>query len=64
MMLAMNRLAYDAMVLGNHEFNFGLQNLERARADARFPWISANTMVTPGGSIGRFPAMWSKPWTA
>ncbi|MFB3826084.1 MAG: bifunctional UDP-sugar hydrolase/5'-nucleotidase [Bryobacteraceae bacterium] len=42
MMRAMNALRYDAMTVGNHEFNFGLKSLERARADARFPWISAN----------------------
>ncbi len=49
MMLAMNLLGYDAMTLGNHEFNFGLKNLEKARSDARFPWLSANTTVAPGG---------------
>jgi 2',3'-cyclic-nucleotide 2'-phosphodiesterase/3'-nucleotidase len=43
MMLAMNAIGYDAMVVGNHEFNYGLKNLDRARADARFPWLSANT---------------------
>ena len=43
MMMVMNALGYDAMVLGNHEFNYGLKNLDRARADARFPWLSANT---------------------
>lgn len=48
MMLAMNLLGYDAMVLGNHEFNFGLGNLARARGDARFPWLAANVAVAPG----------------
>jgi 2',3'-cyclic-nucleotide 2'-phosphodiesterase/3'-nucleotidase len=43
MMLAMNALGYDAMVLGNHEFNYGLRNLAAARQAARFPWLSANT---------------------
>jgi 2',3'-cyclic-nucleotide 2'-phosphodiesterase/3'-nucleotidase len=43
MMLAMNRMGYDAMVVGNHEFNFGLKNLATARGSARFPWLSANT---------------------
>jgi len=47
MMLAMNKLAFDAMVVGNHEYNFGLKNLEAARGIARFPWISANTMTPP-----------------
>jgi 2',3'-cyclic-nucleotide 2'-phosphodiesterase / 3'-nucleotidase len=50
MMLAMNQLGYDAMTVGNHEFNFGLKNLQQARADARFPWISANIEVAAGGA--------------
>jgi 2',3'-cyclic-nucleotide 2'-phosphodiesterase/3'-nucleotidase len=53
MMLAMNHLGYDAMTLGNHEFNFGLKVLDQARADARFPWLSANTETEPGS--GRKP---------
>src|SRR6266404_9190290 len=48
MMLAMNALGYDAMVLGNHEFNYGLKNLDRARSDAHFPWLSANTELASG----------------
>lgn len=43
MMSAMNAIGYDAMVVGNHEFNFGLKNLRRAQLEARFPWLSANT---------------------
>ncbi|MFL6230371.1 MAG: metallophosphoesterase, partial [Pyrinomonadaceae bacterium] len=43
MMLAMNALSYDAMAVGNHEYNFGLPVLEKARHEARFPWLSANT---------------------
>lgn len=45
MMLSMNHLRYDAMVVGNHEFNFGWKNLARARSGAKFPWLSANTEV-------------------
>ena len=45
MMLAMNAIGYDAMVVGNHEFNYGWKNLDRARSDARFPWLSANTQA-------------------
>ena len=43
MMLGMNALHYDAMTVGNHEYNFGLQVLEKARSEAEFPWLSANT---------------------
>jgi 2',3'-cyclic-nucleotide 2'-phosphodiesterase / 3'-nucleotidase len=48
MMLAMNQIGYDSMTVGNHEFNFGQRNLERARHDARFPWIAANIDVPAG----------------
>jgi 2',3'-cyclic-nucleotide 2'-phosphodiesterase/3'-nucleotidase len=43
MMLAMNSLNYDSMTVGNHEYNFGLKVLEKARSEAKFPWLSANT---------------------
>jgi 2',3'-cyclic-nucleotide 2'-phosphodiesterase (5'-nucleotidase family) len=43
MMLAMNALAYDSMTVGNHEYNFGLKVLEKARSEAKFPWLSSNT---------------------
>jgi len=43
MMVAMNALGFDAMVIGNHEYNFGLSVLEKARGEATFPLLSANT---------------------
>jgi 2',3'-cyclic-nucleotide 2'-phosphodiesterase / 3'-nucleotidase len=43
MMLTMNLLGHDAMAVGNHEYNFGLKVLEKARSEAKFPWLSANT---------------------
>lgn len=43
MMLAMNALNFDAMAVGNHEFNFGLPVLLKARSEAKFPFLSANT---------------------
>ncbi len=43
MMLVMNSLSYVSMTPGNHEYNFGLPVLQKARAEAKFPWISANT---------------------
>jgi len=46
MMLAMNALHYDSMTVGNHEYNFGLNVLEKARSEAKFPWLSANTYNT------------------
>jgi 2',3'-cyclic-nucleotide 2'-phosphodiesterase / 3'-nucleotidase len=46
MMLAMNALKYDSMTVGNHEYNFGLQVLNKARGEAQFPFLSANTYDT------------------
>ncbi|MDX2437643.1 MAG: bifunctional UDP-sugar hydrolase/5'-nucleotidase [Acidobacteriota bacterium] len=40
----MNRIGYEAMAVGNHEFNFGLEVLRRAEAQARFPFLSANSL--------------------
>ncbi|HYM79798.1 MAG TPA: 5'-nucleotidase C-terminal domain-containing protein [Candidatus Limnocylindria bacterium] len=50
MMAAMNRIGYDAMAVGNHEFDFGLAAVERARQDARFPWLAANILTAEGRS--------------
>jgi 2',3'-cyclic-nucleotide 2'-phosphodiesterase/3'-nucleotidase len=54
MMLAMTDIGYDAMVVGNHEFNFGLKNLSKARLAADFPWISANIVADPGAAVKPF----------
>jgi 2',3'-cyclic-nucleotide 2'-phosphodiesterase / 3'-nucleotidase len=54
MMLAMNAIGYDAMVVGNHEFNLGLKNLAKARADAHFPLISSNVVAMPGAPVESF----------
>ncbi len=39
---AMNLLRYDAAAIGNHEFNFGIEQLDRALATSAFPFLSAN----------------------
>lgn len=44
MIAAMNALGYDAATPGNHEFNFGLDTLERALKDAQFPVVLANAL--------------------
>ena len=40
--IGMNRIAYDAMAVGNHEFDNPLQTLEMQRDLANFPMLSAN----------------------
>ena len=41
---AMNLMGYQAMAIGNHEFNFGLEVLRKASQEARFPFLSANVV--------------------
>src|SRR5215472_770264 len=60
MMLAMNDIGYDTMVVGNHEFNFGLKNLAKARSAASFPWISANIHTDAGAAVKPFEAYFIK----
>ncbi len=48
MMKVMNYLRYNAMVVGNHEFNFGLPVLFKAQREADFPWLAAN--ITPAAT--------------
>ncbi len=45
---AMNVLHYDAMAVGNHEFDFGTARLEESRRQARFPFLSANIVREDG----------------
>jgi len=45
---AMNAITYDAVVIGNHEFNYGLSTLNRAIRQADFTMLAAN-VYTPDG---------------
>ncbi|MBV9909993.1 MAG: bifunctional 2',3'-cyclic-nucleotide 2'-phosphodiesterase/3'-nucleotidase [Hyphomicrobiales bacterium] len=45
---AMNTLDYVAATLGNHDFNYGIEALERAYAEARFPVVSCNVRKSDG----------------
>lgn len=40
----LNELSYDAAVVGNHEFNYGLPMLQQVVKDSRFPWLSGNIL--------------------
>ncbi|MCC6450202.1 MAG: bifunctional metallophosphatase/5'-nucleotidase [Candidatus Aureabacteria bacterium] len=45
----MNAAGYDAMAIGNHEFDFGVGVVEALAAAARFPILGANVRVSSGG---------------
>lgn len=38
----MNAAGYDAMTLGNHEFDYGMDNLKTNLSEAKFPVLAAN----------------------
>jgi 2',3'-cyclic-nucleotide 2'-phosphodiesterase (5'-nucleotidase family) len=44
----MNSLSFDAMTLGNHEFDWGLDVLGKLRAGASFPFLSATVVDNAG----------------
>lgn len=46
----MNFMKYDAMTLGNHEFNFGLEMVKKIEEEAKFPMLAANATYAKDGS--------------
>jgi 5'-nucleotidase / UDP-sugar diphosphatase len=40
--LGMNLTGYDGMLIGSHEFDFGMKIFDKMKKEARFPFISAN----------------------
>jgi 2',3'-cyclic-nucleotide 2'-phosphodiesterase (5'-nucleotidase family) len=50
----MNAAGYDAMTIGNHEFDYGVPTLEELARSAAFPFLGANVYITPGRSPPEF----------
>lgn len=55
---SMNAVGYDALTLGNHDFDHGQQVLSARAAEAKFPFLAANLLEE---STGKPPA-WVKPY--
>lgn len=51
MVEVMNAMGYDATAIGNHEFDFGLDNLERRIGEADFPYLAANIQWKESASL-------------
>lgn len=47
-MAAMNFMGYDAMTLGNHEFNWGITAMKKIMGQAKFPVLAANLLDQSG----------------
>ena len=50
-MTAMNFMGYDAMTLGNHEFNWGIPTMLQILGQAEFPVLAANVLDKDGGFV-------------
>lgn len=48
---AMNFMGYDAMTLGNHEFNWGVPNMQALLSQAEFPVLCANIRDKDGSCV-------------
>ena len=65
----MNLAGYDVVTPGNHDFDWGVPELERALADAAFPYVSANLIPSratrrwcaPSGSCAEAPSASASP---
>src|SRR3954464_9824664 len=44
MAAAMNAIGYDAVALGNHEFNYGIETLRKFEGQCDFPLLGANAL--------------------
>jgi 2',3'-cyclic-nucleotide 2'-phosphodiesterase (5'-nucleotidase family) len=53
---AMNRMHYDAMTLGIHDFDYGVDVLRKRMSEATFPVLSANIVIAKTGQV------FSKPY--
>ena len=54
----MNVLKYDAAVIGNHEYDFGEENLIALSKRAKFPLLAANIQSLKTGA----PVSYARPW--
>ena len=54
----MNRIGYDAVVPGNHDFDLGKDNLIELIKNSKFPWVSCNIYDLET----RKRWQWVKPW--
>ncbi len=48
-----NYLNYDAMVLGNHEFNFGIDFVEKIKKELKMPVLAANASYKDGRELAK-----------
>ena len=50
-----NRMGYDAAVVGNHEFDWGVDTLRARMKQSKFPFLGANVRYTDGRDVPWIP---------
>ncbi|MGD8191389.1 bifunctional 2',3'-cyclic-nucleotide 2'-phosphodiesterase/3'-nucleotidase [Brevibacillus ginsengisoli] len=60
---AMNLMGYDVGNIGNHEFNYGLNFLDRSLKGAKFPYVNANVYIDDHDHNDKNDANRWKPYT-
>ena len=53
MIMGMNLIGYDGMLIGSHEFDFGMKTFEKMKKEARFPFMSANLFYKNKKQVGK-----------
>jgi 5'-nucleotidase / UDP-sugar diphosphatase len=51
---AMNEIGFDAMVVGNHEFDWGIDKLKKQIEQSKFPYLGANMVDRRTGKTADF----------
>lgn len=54
MVEVMNAMGYDAAAIGNHDFDFGIENIIERQEQAEFPFLSANIVDQDTGNPPAF----------
>ena len=54
----LNQMQYDAMAVGNHEFDFGLDEAKKYKEILKFPLLSSNIYVNGTPSLWSFYNCW------
>lgn len=54
MMETMNSMRFDAMTIGNHEFDWGIDTIEEMESTARFPFLGINIRNKDDGKLVDF----------
>ena len=54
MVQAFNLMGYDASAIGNHEFDFGRDQMEYRLEEAEYPYLAANVRYAATGELAEF----------